>query len=915
MDNSFFIDQSGEVVEVPPDQAPAFAQAKGYVPASPQQISDFQTQQKFGTPGQAAIAGVEHAGSALTFGLSDVAERAAGVPAADMAAREVANPVVSAAGTGIGIAAPLVATLGAAGPAEGAAGAARAAAKLTAPSLISRAGEAAAELAPKALGKIGTKAVRLGTEGALYGAGNVVHEAALGDPNLTGQSVMASIGMAAMLGGTLGAGAGAIESLGGKLVAGQFGEKIRSMLAHAEDVSTLNATNAIPSDVRKVLEHKGEGIGREAGDLGILKSLTDGPETILDRSKNIIKGAGETIGKMTEAADASGTAPTWAFPEIAGEAQAKIGSALRREGSTIAVADQLDGVFGRYAQAYEGREMGVADLHALRQDLDDELYKFGRTLDPFQKATGKPLMRFRGHLSQEIEDGLKAGGQDVGEWKSANRAIEVSKTMETLAESGIARNAVNNPVHMSGMIGAAAGLVHGGPLGAAAFGLASEAVRRRGAATTAVLARGLRDLMEGEAFEGVVDHTASAIAAERKAAAVVAVVDPLAALSPETKAKLLGQFRTLNVANPGGDVGALSESTQARLVQEMHGLNLASSADVSQAGPGLSNEAKQKLLGQLHSMNLVNPSDTELSKLSPAARAKLEGQLSSLNITPQSRIGPGADTIAQTAARSPEAKATLALLAKTNEAINNKIARAISAIAQGAPKVIRGEVAAGVAHIFGHDPKDAAAAYQKRSSNLRQLAADPDRMSSALQAQNDGLQEHAPQTAQAMAVASARAVTFLASKLPPVIQPGPLEAPLPPTRSQIATFHRYQEAVQNPLGVLRQAQAGTLTPESIEALQTVYPALYAKIQGQIVGHLSNGKTIPYRQKLMLSMLLGKDLDGTLSGMAIARNQALFAKPQMPMAKAPGQQSKALGKMTVSDRSQSNSQRAAGARER
>lgn len=790
MTNSFFIDPSGSVVEVAPDQAANFAQAKGYVPASPKQIEDFQIQQKYGTPIEGAKALVEHAASALTFGLSDVAERAAGVSPEAMAGREQANPLLSAGGTAGGIAIPLVASLGAAGPAEGLAGAGRAAAKLTAPSLISRAGEAVGELAPKALGKVGGKALQYGAEGALYGAGNVVHEAALGDPNLTAQSALASIGMSGLLGGALGAGSGALSELGGKLTDGEMGSKVRSLLDHAEDVSTLNATNAMPSEVRKVLENKGAGIGKEAGKLGILQSWSDGPETILSRSQGVIDEAGQALGRLTEAADVSGKAPTWTFPEIVGDAQAKIGTALRREGSTIAIADQVDSVFNRFAEAYGDRELGVADVHALRRDLDNEIYKFGRSLDPFQKPTGKPLMRFRAHLTQEIEDGLKAGGQSLPEWKAANRAVEVGETMKMLAESGTNRNAVNNPLHLSGMMGASAGLIHGGPAGAAAVGLLSEGFRRRGAATTAVLARGLSRLIEGGALEGAVNHTAEGIVAERL------------------------------------------------------------------AGAG--------------------------------------------------------DSIAQTATAAPESKAAIGLLAKTNEAVSTKIDRHIAAIAQGAPKVARGEVSAGIAHVFGEDAKTAAASYQKKASHLRLLAGDPEKMSGALQAQGEDLHEHAPQTAQAMAVTSARAVSFLASKLPPVIQPGPLEEPLPPTKTQIATFHRYQEAVQNPLGVLRQAQAGTLTPEAIEALQTVYPALYAKIQGQIVGHLAKGKTIPYRQKLMFSMLMGKDLDGTLSGMAIARNQALFAM-QRPM--APAQGMKGLGKMTLPDRAQTSSQRASSAREK
>lgn len=911
MSNSWFIAPDGSVVEVTPDQAPNFAVARGYVPASPQQVTDFQTQQKYGTPGQAAIAGAEHAASALTFGASDVGERLLGVSPEAMAGREQSNPVASASGTVLGIAAPLVATLGASSLPEGVAAGVKTAAKLTAPSLIARAGEAAASLAPKG---IAAKAVQYGAEGALYRAGNVVHEAALGDFNLTAQSAAASIGLSALLGGTLGAGVGTLEKLGGKFVTGDFAGRVRSMLDDVEGHSNLNATNAMPAKVKAVLRSKGAEIGNAARDLGIIQNpLLDGPDSILSRAQGVIEKSGQAVGKLTEAADAAG-APAKTFEEIAGPAQARIGAALRKEGSTIAVADQVDSVFSRFTEAYADRPMGVADIHLLRQDLDNEIYKFGRSLDPFQKPTGGPLTRFRAHLTQEIEDGLKAGGQDVAAWKSANRAIEVGKTMEMLAESGIERSAANNAMHLTGMMGGAAGFVAHGAPGAVAIGAGAELARRRGASAVGYLARGLRNLLAEDALTGVVNHTADAIVAERAARAAA---DPMAALSPETKAKLLGQLRELNVANPGDNVGALSESTQARLVEEMHKLNLASAGDASAAGPGLSPEARQKLLGQLQALNLVNPSDAELAKLSPAARAKLEGQLRDLNITPQSRIGPasGNDIIAQTATAAPEAKAAIGLLAKTNQAVESRIARGVAAIATEAPRVARGEVMAGIAHIFGDDPAEARKKYDKRAEQIRTLASDPDKMSAAMDAHTSGLQEHAPQTAQALGVTMTRAVSFLASKLPPSIRPGPLEEPLPPTKSQLSVYHRYQEAVQNPLGVLRQAQAGMLTPEAIEALQTVYPPLYDKIKSEVVGYLATKPKLPYKSKLMLSMLLGKDLDGTLSPLAIARNQALFIRPP-PMSKAPAQQSKALGKMNLHGRAQTGSQRAlSGAQEK
>jgi hypothetical protein len=298
--------------------------------------------------------------------------------------------------------------------------------------------------------------------------------------------------------------------MAGEFSGGDFRAKVISMLDDAEGHSNLNATNAMPAKVKAVIRNKGAAIGNDARDLGILTNpWTDSPDAILERAQGVISKAGETQGQLTGAADAVEGAPRFTWDKVAGTAQGKILNALRREGSTVGVADQVESVFARFQQAYEGREMGIADIHKLRQDLDSEIYKFGKSLDPFQKPTGGPLTRFRAHLTSEIEDGLKAAGQDVGAWREANRAIEVGKTMEMLAESGVERSAANNAVHLTGTLGGMAGLISGGPVAGAALGMGSEMVRRRGASAVGALARGLKNLLEGDAAENLVNKTAA----------------------------------------------------------------------------------------------------------------------------------------------------------------------------------------------------------------------------------------------------------------------------------------------------------------------------------------------------------------------------------------------------------------------
>jgi len=198
------------------------APSLGYVPATPKQIEDHEKEEKYSTTGQVLKTFGESAADTATFGLSTLAEtKLLGVDPEDIKNREEINPVASGVGTAAGIGIPMLL------PGVGEAAGIKALGTIgehTAPGLIAKAGKAvsaaAGEALPEAtslLGKAAVKAAKIGAgsaiEGAFYSTGHVVHEAALGDPNLTAQNAIAQIGLGALLGGGLGGVVGAGEEL------------------------------------------------------------------------------------------------------------------------------------------------------------------------------------------------------------------------------------------------------------------------------------------------------------------------------------------------------------------------------------------------------------------------------------------------------------------------------------------------------------------------------------------------------------------------------------------------------------------------------------------------------------------------------------------------------------------------------
>lgn len=780
MADQLFIDTSGEVTPVASDDV-AGAVRLGWVPASAQQAQDFALEQQYGGAAEGAKAFGEHAASAATLGLSDLAERAAGVDPAAMAAREKVHPVASGLGTAAGIAAPLLAGVPSAPTAiarlgEGTAGAVRAALP-AGEGVVSR-------LAAKAAASGAGSAI----EGAAYGAGQVVHESALGDPDLTAQSALGTIGLSAVLAGGLGGAGSFLGEALPEIMPHDLGAKVSDLLSKAEGHSNLNATNARPGEIRKVFTAKGEEsatkIGLEARDLGIIRNpFTDSPDSIAERAGIVKTEQGSTLQRLVD--EAAPDALRTTFDTVRADVEPPILKALKSQGSTFAVGEQFEALLDRFGQAYEGRDLDLSGLWKLKQDIGDFIYKQGKVIDPWAKELNTPLKRVYDHLDQLVENGIREGSgrEAVSAWAQANRGFEVASTMERLAQKGIERSAENNAVHLTGQVGAMAGLVAGGAPGAVVLGIGSEAVRRRGSSALGWAARALRESIEPDAIEAVASKTAEAIASQRMATA-----------------------------------GAV-------------------------------------------------------------------------------------DTFAQAAGTDPEKVATLSLLERLNQRTQSRIETGISSVLRGAPRAGRGEVEAGIARAFGKSPDDARSAFTKRTAQVRQLASDPQLMQSRLEGQTDDWHDHAPNTAQALQITTARAVSFLASKLPAVGGAGPLTGKGAPSRSEMSKFNRYYEAIQNPLGVLKQAAAGTLTPEAIEALREVYPHLYEKMKATAIEKMGKASSIPYTQKLMLSMLLGQDLDGSL--MSAARNFALYAMPRpqpLPNQKA--------GKMTLASRTLTPSQASA-----
>lgn len=118
----------------------------------------------------------------------------------------------------------------------------------------------------------------------------------------------------------------------------------------------------------------------------------------------------------------------------------------------------------------------------------------------------------------------------------------------------------------------------------------------------------------------------------------------------------------------------------------------------------------------------------------------------------------------------------------------------------------------------------------------------------------------APGTANQAVTTMLRAAQFLDSKMPKNPyegMPGSVAQQWKPSAVDIDRFNRYKQAVETPEQVLTNMSKGYVSPEQVDVLKNVYPALYEDLRQKISERLMAQQTpVTYRQKLAFGMILG-----------------------------------------------------------
>lgn len=166
---------------------------------------------------------------------------------------------------------------------------------------------------------------------------------------------------------------------------------------------------------------------------------------------------------------------------------------------------------------------------------------------------------------------------------------------------------------------------------------------------------------------------------------------------------------------------------------------------------------------------------------------------------------------------------------------------------------------------------------QRLDNKLKKLQLNPQAMINT----GGALGTYMPEHQTALGTTAAGAVNFINSQRPGNVQQNPLDMPIAPSKQQKAEYNDVLSMANKPLTVLNMIKQGTITPKKVATFQSLYPSMYKNLQGKLMKEISDahneGKLIPYKTRMGLSLFLNQPMDSTMTPASIQAAQP--APPQ------------------------------------
>lgn len=860
---------------------------------------------KYETPGQMALTAVEGGARGASLGLSDVAETKLGLAEPeDIKARKEANPLTSGASQIAGAGALIYGTGGLAIPAE---------------AVVGTAGLGAAALAGAG-------------EGALMGAGNVVSDAALGDPNLSAQKIMSEVGMSALFGGLIGTGGHYV----GKVFTGAGGYPKGTATEALEDTADTLKGQAKRAAAEAKMPDLMVSAGEKIGAPVLNPKVTQGAKDIGAPLHEGMQIDGEWAKKLTDAL--INTDPTFEGQRV---------GAIYNEGWDVATKkmDQLAG-----EGALSKRQLGDALQNNFSNQIEQESAPFNQLYGSIKEVTkdiplsersapaisknildipevkrsfNSPAAKLAGDVAEEIQtlksvDDLRAYQTELNGRLSPMAPPQekrilglVQEKLDNWERSTIQRHATNfiNKIDMAnpeeaGIWGSKVEELRGLMGNIDAADKAYAPFRKDLGELSEWLGKGkvygpkdainfIKERLEPEDLVNKLSTTKYSKLfefIERKFPEQGALIKQYIKNSLRENSLLDGKFSPKKFI---GRVEDLEPEIQKALFNKEELDTIKATKDYLSGFPKNYNPSgtanKSALLALAESPRKMAVANARAMYINRQIKvmASLPGDLKPNPIAMGMQIG---QKLLKINAAETMAERTTSKIATGAEAIFNR-------------NTIRGAAEGAAAKLVG--------SYEDRAQRVAELAHDPEILGAHLSSQTFGMDQHLPNISQSIQNAMTATIQFLNSKLPRPPAQFPMSSPWKPSDSQKQKFDKYYEGAMNPLKILDQLKKGTLTSEMLESVSSTHPDLFNEMRTQVLHNMTPeaSKKLTYSVKQSLAKFLGKPLDSSMLPQVILSNQKAISMPSPsgPSNKQQRSSQAGLAKLDMASRAETDTQ--------
>lgn len=872
-------------------------------------IEELQEEQ-YGTLPQQAMTAVEGLAQGIAGPLAPIVEtKILGIKDEDIRARAETNPITHEVAKGAGLAGSLLTGVG-----EGA--------------VLAKAGQLAVDAARLAqpvgiVAKVGSEAVRQAAELAILQSSDEISKRVLNDPNVSAESAISNIGLAAALGAGGGAAVAGIVSPLWEATAGKATSKVlnavKARLDGQGDQSLLNEAK----DLGVVLKPEVEAAMSKDPFLRNLSSglnQTDVTKAGREFQESLLNFRGDVADSMVKTL---GKEPTQLTQELSNyETGKELGSILAKEykAKIDPVISKLEESKARFAntelpkarieskldQSNPYRMNMVEDrIPGFVDDIADQISK--RALDEgwMTQATSEEARMIRGAL------------KDLGKVNTLGELVKMGQNLGNRTKS-VLPFGMQTPLSRAGAI--VRDIIRDAENNMIAFSLGKEAPE---------LLEGYRGALQGyKAVANLKDELNSRLKLGPSVGKYAKSLEEMATTDGESLLNRLSGTKDAHLL----DFLSQNFPETAQKLREYHVDRLLKSAGETAKGnaEGRAIINSGKLIKDINKMSpelkeFVIPEET-LSKLT-----KLHDMLERLN-DPHHNFSNTARTVEKIlGGTAPTAMGLVAALTGhglagitvagllsvygkegvdatrlgllkllgSNQPIE---ASALKSTVDFIQQAIKGQnrmikASEGVfkigAQVLAQNQLPDERSREKLDKQVEKLTEDPHKV---FELANNQTGYYLPNQQVALSDATTKALQYLQTLKPRPYKASPLDKPTEPSKAEIARYNRALDIAQQPNIVFKHIKDGTLQTSDLIDLKTMYPATYNQMAQELTNRIADSENaeqpIPYKTRIGLSLFLGQPMDSTMKPESIMAAQP---KPPATPPPAPGKSVKSLGK--------------------